>query len=568
MRSSILPSFFFGVVGLLAYASVASADSPQGTVYNIGPTDNWFDVISCDGCAVGDLLQPGDEVVLAPGVYNDPRRLNIFARGTAEHPITIRGADMNNRPIFQRPVELDPFSSQLHVMNIEGAQYLTIRGVEVVGGAWGVRIGGTDRPSDATLPIHARLVDPGPLTPDKAKFITFEDSLIRDTGLSGITANMDTDFYEGIIIRNNEITRLGQGDAGIYVGCNNIGGATSCVFKDGLIEGNYIYNIDNGNGTGVGDGIQIKDGSYNNIIRDNVIHNTGGSGAVGILVYGTDGNGVNIIERNVIWNNGDNAIQAASEAIIRNNIIFSATHDAIRSQDHQSAVVGNLTIVNNTIFSVGGRDVIDINKNGNNLSGPIVVANNAIYATQGGRAIRVPSSGDVTVVGNVGMGSDSPSSLSNDPSAWDPTGNLLADFISYASMNVFPAVGSKLIGAGDASYQPAVDFNGISRSGSADVGAFVFDPNGNPGWQIASAFKELLGLLGNFDGDNDVDGADFLKWQLGESPGPLFAFDLADWENNFGTIVTVGTAAAVPEPSTIALALFAGCGLLGLRRKF
>jgi len=557
MRSGITSFFFVSVVGLLAFASVALANSPQGTVYNLSPTDNWFDTISCDGCAASDLLQPGDEVVLAPGTYTDSRRINIFARGTAEHPITIRAADPNNKPIFQRPVELDPFNSQLHVLNIEGAQYLTIRGVEVVGGAWGVRIGGTQRPSDATLPIHARLVDPGPLAPAKAKFITFENNVIRDTGLSGITANMDTDEYEGIIIRNNEITRLGQGDAGIYVGCNNIGGATSCVFRDGLIEGNYIHDIDNGNGTGVGDGIQIKDGSYNNIVRDNVIHNTGGDGAVGILVYGTDGNAPNIIERNVIWNAGDNAIQAASEAIIRNNIIFSAEGDGIRSQNHQSAVVGNLTIVNNTVFSINGRDVLDINSSGS-LSGPIVVANNAFYATGGGRAIRVPSSGDVTVVGNVGVGSDSPSSLSLDPSAWDPTGDLFTDFGSFASMDAFPIVGSNLIGAGDASFQPDADFNGVSRSGSADVGAYVFNAAGNPGWQIIEGFKTLP-LPGDYDSDSDVDGADFLAWQRGLG-STYDADDLADWGANFGTVAAVGAAAAVPEPSAITLVLLAGCG--------
>lgn len=38
---------------------------------------------------------------------------------------------------------------------------------------------------------------------------------------------------------------------------------------------------------------------------------------------------------------------------------------------------------------------------------------------------------------------------------------------------------------------------------------------------------------GNFDGDSDVDGADFLMWQRGFG-NPYTASDLANWEMNFG----------------------------------
>jgi pectate lyase len=55
--------------------------------------------------------------------------------------------------------------------------------------------------------------------------------------------------------------------------------------------------------------------------------------------------------------------------------------------------------------------------------------------------------------------------------------------------------------------------------------------------------------LGDFDGDGDVDGGDFLKWQRGESPTPLSQADLNTWRMNFGP--GVGAAAAVvPEPAT------------------
>jgi hypothetical protein len=69
---------------------------------------------------------------------------------------------------------------------------------------------------------------------------------------------------------------------------------------------------------------------------------------------------------------------------------------------------------------------------------------------------------------------------------------------------------------------------------------------------------------GDFDGDGDVDGADFLVWQRGGSPNPLSAADLATWKGNFGS--AVAAAGAVPEPGTLGLALMAGI-VAGLRRK-
>jgi len=462
--------------------ALVMADNTNPNTIHLTPDNtsgtNWFNTLN------GTSIAPGTEVVLAAGIYSPNSSIRFRSFGTAEEPIVVRAAAGAN-------VEIRRPNASQNVIDVEGAQYVTFRGLKITGGSAGIRI----RRRSGRQPTS----------------LIFEDMVLDNLQNGGITANEPGTTYDGLIFRRNEISDIG-GLAGLYLGCNNVsGGATGCAFKNGLVEDNYIHNL----GSGFGDGIQIKDGSYNNIIRDNVILNTGGAGSVGILVYGTDGKARNIIEGNVIWNSGDNAIQAAADATIRNNIIFSAGNGftGISSQNHQSAVPGNLTIVNNTVFSRRGDNVLSINHSGA-LSGPIIVANNALYATQGGRAIRVPTSSGVTVAGNVGVGSDSPSSLSNNPLAWDPTGNLFADFGSFASMDAFPIPGSDLIGAGDASYQPEFDFNGVSRSGSNDVGAYVYNSNGNPGWTITNGFKTVI-----------------------------------------------------PEPSAIALALVAGCSLLCVRRR-
>jgi hypothetical protein len=55
-------------------------------------------------------------------------------------------------------------------------------------------------------------------------------------------------------------------------------------------------------------------------------------------------------------------------------------------------------------------------------------------------------------------------------------------------------------------------------------------------------------LPGDFDIDGDVDGADFLIWQLNDGSQS----DLDDWQTNFGSVTNSAAAAStgVPEPAT------------------
>ncbi|MEM9657870.1 MAG: hypothetical protein AAF961_05860, partial [Planctomycetota bacterium] len=62
------------------------------------------------------------------------------------------------------------------------------------------------------------------------------------------------------------------------------------------------------------------------------------------------------------------------------------------------------------------------------------------------------------------------------------------------------------------------------------------------------ATTPLPALLGDFSGDDQVDGADLLVWQRGESPEPLSDWDLEDWERTFGTTASPNEVRSVPEP--------------------
>ncbi len=74
---------------------------------------------------------------------------------------------------------------------------------------------------------------------------------------------------------------------------------------------------------------------------------------------------------------------------------------------------------------------------------------------------------------------------------------------------------------------------------------------------------------GDYDGDFDVDGADFRAWQRGESPNALASGDFSSWTANYGTTyppLASSSVALIPEPTT-ALLLVAACVLATTPRR-
>ena len=420
--------------------------SLSAAIVNVTPASNWVNILN-DSSA----LQPGDELVFATGVYSTTSRLSLGFRGTAAQGITLRPAD-GAEVILTRP------NQSQNTLNLEGAQYLTLKGFDITGGSAGIRIDSANG--------------------FQAKFITLDGNHIHHTGNAAISANIGGNSYQGMHFLNNELDHTSAEGEGMYLGCNNNG----CQFFDGVIENNYIHHT-NGPGVSQGDGIELKLGSYNNLIRNNVIHDTG---FPALLAYGTSGNGApNIFEGNVVWGSNNETVQIASDAIVRNNLIFASSKGSFLSQNHQAATPGNLTLVNNTIIA-NTQNAISINST---VTDPIVIANNAIYSRTG-KALQLPGVNNITLSGNVGSGNVSPGlSLGQ----FNSTGNLLTDFLGLdwtgPGLNAFPAIGSKLIAAGNVNHQPGIDYNLNTRAGSNDAGAYVFDAAGNSGWEVGEGFK-------------------------------------------------------------------------------
>ena len=433
---------------LVAVASVFYPAVLTAEVIQVSPKSQWVKLLASDS------LNPGDEVVFAKGVYRNPGNILIRQHGTADEPIVIRAAQ-GTRVVFK--AGRGGRNHLRNVLMIEGCQHVRLQGFEITGGSSGIRM----------FKYGGRNVE----------HLTIEDCHIHHVSNCAVAANHPGNRYVGIVLRHNHIHHTaGVGEA-FYLGANDAKG----LFIDGIIEKNYIHHL-TGPNVEQGDGIEIKQGSYNNIIRDNVIHDTQ---YPAILVYGTRGKAPNIIERNVIWGCQTHAIQAASDAVIRNNIIFSGRHHGIHSQDHQGAIPGNLTIVNNTVYTAGTAIHVSPPRDGE-LSGPIVIANNALYS-ENGPVLNLPRLDGFTLSANFGHCSQG---VPYSAEEWQESAPRTTDFIAFAKRDAHPKPNSKLLGAANPKYMPSDDFNGILRSKSYDVGAYAAQQEQSAAGGIRDGFKE------------------------------------------------------------------------------
>jgi hypothetical protein len=111
----------------------------------------------------------------------------------------------------------------------------------------------------------------------------------------------------------------------------------------------------------------------------------------------------------------------------------------------------------------------------------------------------------------------------------------------------------------DASFQGALDFSydrirafAGNTTGGNPYALFAYDEI-----RLGTTYADVAPIAGaaqtgDFDEDGDVDGRDFLEWQRGNSPSPLSASDLSDWQTNYG-IGTFAATTAVPEPGCLGM---------------
>lgn len=438
----------------------------HAAVIDVAPTDDLRALLA--------TAAKGDEFRLAAGTYTLSAKATLRVLGTAEEPVIVRSATGTRARIVRT-------SAGLNVIDVESSRHVTLRGLDVSGGARGINVAFSDD-------------------------VTIEDCVIHDTGGSGIavaTGNgtADGNLYERIVIRGTEVHHAGGNDGfGIRLGCAD----RICSVTGALVALNHLHDLSAS--VGPGGGILLANGSDAAVIRDNIVHDTAGAGIVT-----SEGASGSIVERNAVWNTPERGIQATNGTTVRNNVVIG-TPEGIAALPGPGAVA-QLAIVNNTVVVPDTALRLVAPQAG------VSVANNALYAQT---AIRV--AGDTTGVAfdsNIGAGTvdGGDAALASGGSVAQAFVDLTAD---ASSLDAFPKQGSPLIGAANPALQPFDDFNGTARAGSRDAGAYVFSDGGNPGGTISPSAKVLPGGDGDGDGDGGGDsGGDASGGDVSGGDGPV-----------------------------------------------
>ncbi len=302
-------------------------------------------------------LEPGDQLLLASGTYIVDRMWDVQVSGTQEAPIWIV-AEKDAKVVITRS------DGKQNVMNIgQGGpvSYLCLRGVEITGGSHGLRLG-------------------------KCSQIWIDRCHIHHTGDVCLSANSAETHH--LYLTRNHLHHGGGHGEGMYLGANN----GQHVMSQSVIALNHVHDCRGDQG----DGIEVKQGSWGNLIAENDVHDTN---YPCITVYGTGGKPVNIIERNRCLRSGDHTMQVQGEAIVRNNVLIQAKGSGFASTDHQGKTL-NLQVIHNTIINMGHAFS---GGSWNDREG-MLLANNVLYSRDKNGIHFANGNKGVAIHGNVVLG--------------------------------------------------------------------------------------------------------------------------------------------------------------------
>jgi hypothetical protein len=359
-----------------------------------------------------EALQPGDKLELAAGTYSVERMWDVRVSGTREAPIWITAAE-GATVIITRP------DAKQNVINIgQGGPvaFLCLRGLEFTGGSHGVRLG-------------------------QCEDVWIDQCHIHHNDGPNLTANSGN--TRRLYLTRNHLHHGGGVAEGMYLGANN----GDHIMSESVIALNHVHDCRGEQG----DGIEVKQGSWGNLIAENHIHDTN---YPCITVYGTAGKPVNIIERNLCYNSGDNVMQVQGEAIVRNNVLINGAGAGFASTDHQGKTL-NLQVIHNTILNSAHAF------RGGSWNGRegMVLANNILYSRDANALHYANGNAGVISTGNVVFG--------DGPKDGCVKGRGFEDFpgvsLDGTRHDATPASDARFESA-DAKYLLPTDFHGASRT--------------------------------------------------------------------------------------------------------
>ena len=385
-----------------------------------------------------DRAQPGDTVLVKGGTYRE--RVDINTSGRSDAWLTLKAAP-------GATVVLDgsslSFTDWWHgLVDIQNVSYIRVEGLRVQHGQWGVIVRG-------------------------ASHIEIRDNATYDTVRSGIGVWQSSD----VKVDGNSVE----------LAANN--GSQECISiaESSSIEvtNNEVFN--DGAGDVGGEGIDIKSGSSNVLVRGNHVHDLD---ELGIYVDAFERHSHDIIiEDNLVNDCKGYGIAIGNEeggllenVIVRNNVTYRNSSMGIVLYDWMpgfSHPVRNVLIVNNT--SVGnspdggwGAGIAVLNGDARG-----VVIRNNISVNNGYAQILDESGGaEISASNNLISGP------TNSGSELAGSARIVADplFVDAAAHNYRLSANSPAIDAGIAQAAPDSDYDGTKRpiNGAVDIGAFEY----------------------------------------------------------------------------------------------
>lgn len=341
---------FTQIVHGAAYQPEWAAIAPKRVVSHAGG----------DGAALVkavEALQPGDKLEIAAGTYSVERMWDVRVSGTREAPIWITAAE-GATVIITRP---DAKQNLINIGQGGPVAFLCLRGLEFTGGSHGMRLG-------------------------QCEDVWIDQCHIHHNDGPNLTANSGN--TRRLFLTRNHLHHGGGVAEGMYLGANN----GDHIMSESVIALNHVHDCRGEQG----DGIEVKQGSWGNLIAENHIHDTN---YPCITVYGTAGKPVNIIERNLCYNSGDNVMQVQGEAIVRNNVLINGAGAGFASTDHQGKTL-NLQVIHNTILNSAHAF------RGGSWNGRegMVLANNILYSRDANALNYANGNAGVISTGNVVFG--------------------------------------------------------------------------------------------------------------------------------------------------------------------
>ncbi len=303
-------------LGFLIALVVGTGQGQAQTVYRVEPGQDYRPILN--------RLQPGDELVLLPGIHEQSASFRL--EGDADAPITIRG----QRDAAGNLPEVRWTRRGRNLWEIRG-QYLHIRDLVLHNpNHYAIRVGGSSH-------------------------ITLENVTIRDSG-AGLSANQAS--VHALHIRNCRF--LGNRETDLYIGVhegNHRPGAAQIT--DFLLEGTVIDGSGHQPGSTAQRGIQMKH-DVEGTVRANFMIHTRDPCVHGFGIVDVDTGRRQVIENNILVRGGNRVILLdGGHVTVHGNLVLGGTAGGIearvRNLPYEADVCDGLVITDNLIAANRGR---------------------------------------------------------------------------------------------------------------------------------------------------------------------------------------------------------------------